>query len=360
MMKSSLISVFGIGSRAKICCAVAVSASLIFAGSICAKAEDCKQDDTWCDVKNAASMAKDVTDYFTAAKTAVEMVELIGKLTGKIKKGPDPLDRVIDAIQQGFEANDWLIINIALGNSVGVADKLIDKIIRGDAINDQDNTDADGAVTGIINDFTTRSVFSFPYNEKAQKRGMGILGYTKTDLDPVGPGFIYDWRLGIPALLRVISYRVVVLGSFHPNFRNDGYAWPELDKYREVLNMHYEKMLKGVRCAKVYFSLQPLDLYPNKCADIHTGLSAAGSDRNPLIGLCAEEQTWDLFWSGKYDTKLVCGASPETDEETRTDLKREVIRRMPLYEVKAIIDALYLLTHPMLDLTEQRQRLPSL
>ena len=100
MMKSGLISVFGIGSRAKICCAVAVSASLIFAGSICAKAEDakaevCKQDDTWCNVKQVASQAKDVTDYFTAAKTAVEMVKLVDNIfnTGLFKQGPDPLDQ---------------------------------------------------------------------------------------------------------------------------------------------------------------------------------------------------------------------------------------------------------------------------
>jgi hypothetical protein len=372
MMNSRLLSPFSMAARAKICCAVVVSASLIFAGSVCAKDEDCKKDDTWCNVKNVASEAKDVTDYFTAAKTAVEMVELVNNIfkLGLIKQGPDPLDRVIDAIEHGFEANDWLIINIALGNNVGVADTLIDKVIRGDAITDQDNTDADGAVTGIINEFTKRSVFSFPYNEKAQKQGMRYLHYTKTDLDPVGPGFIYDWRLGIPALLRVISYRLVVLGRFHPNFRNDGYAWTDLDKYREALNMHYEKMLKGVRCTSfsgtgLVLEDGAIDPYPDKCADIHTGLSTEGEQYQEQYqgGFCTGMMTSDLFWSwesgASYDSNHVCGASQDTHEEVRTDVKREVIRRMPLYEVKAAIDALYLLTHPMLDLTEQHHRLPS-
>jgi hypothetical protein len=33
---------------------------------------------------------------------------------------------------------------------------------------------------------------------------------------------------------------------------------------------------------------------------------------------------------------------------------------MPLYEVKAMIDTLYLYTHPMLDLTQHDDRIPSL
>jgi hypothetical protein len=395
MMKSGLISVFGIGSRAKICCAVAVSASLIFAGSICAKAEDakaedCKQDDTWCNVKQVASGAKDVTDYFTAAKTAVEMVKLVDNIfnVGLFKKGPDPLDRVTDAIQRAFEGNIWFQINDALGRSVAVADSLIAKIRRKDPIDEKDNTDADLAVREITNDFTTSAVFSFPYNEKAQKRGIEFLHYIKKDLDPRSE-FIYDWRLGISALMRVISVRLVVLAAFHPNFRNDGYGWTDLNDYREALKIHYETMLKGVRCATKTYETFAYDTYGrffrfpkeiDRCADIHTGLST-GIDRAPAcaefwkadennrqpgcarlapLPLCQSDDTWNLFWDGvPLSSTSVCAASPETAEEVLADLKREVIRSMPLYEVKAMIDTLYLLTHPMSDLTAQHQRIPS-
>jgi hypothetical protein len=41
-------------------------------------------------------------------------------------------------------------------------------------------------------------------------------------------------------------------------------------------------------------------------------------------------------------------------------VRREVVRHMPLYEVKAMIDTLYFYTHPMLDLTQHDDRIPSL
>jgi hypothetical protein len=111
----------------------------------------------------------------------------------------------------------------------------------------------------------------------------------------------------------------------------------------------------------------------DRCADIHTGLSTGDFRRaknlsnlaylpkpDPAPTLCHSDATWDLFWDGApIASQTVCATSPEILEEVLADLKREVIALMPLYEVKAMIDTLYLLTHPMRDLTAQYQRLPS-
>jgi hypothetical protein len=234
------------------------------------------------------------------------------------------------------------------------------------------------------------AVFTLPVNQSAEARkgralAMSYLGYAQNDLggpDSVktGPDSSYDWRLGIPAELQLISYRILVMAASHPNFAQDGWYDNELTEYRDALNKHYEYMLKGVRCrGKVYISLQPLDPTPWRCADIYTGLSAAAWDTivpAPGTNLCVAEQTWDIFWSGRSDLNKPCnvvfdyhgtgsyridttGALPQTDAEVLVDIKREVIRRMPLYGLKAMIDELYLLTHPMRDLAEQAQRIPS-
>jgi Ricin-type beta-trefoil lectin domain len=325
---------------------------------------ECELPDHWCELKRGVDLAKTVTGYFSTANTAVEIGKIVLGALGLIQKDPGISD-VLDTIRLGFDDTAWRQIEIGLGNSLGAAETVISNIRRRGATS-QDDDDSNDAVRALINSAAESALFSFPLNQR-QSEGMERLGYSKDNLDRQGPNSFYDWRLGISVLVRVISYRLVVLAAFHPDFWNDTYGWADLDDYREALQRHYDKMLKGVRCGtrEQYYIKAWSAFY--ECADIHTGLSiVTRRDYGPPFGApradygCHSDTKWDLFWGGKSTAlEPICATSPQTAEEVLADLKREIIRSMPLYEVKAMIDALYLLTHPMRDLTAQHQRIPS-
>jgi hypothetical protein len=328
-MKYSLLSVLRIATRAKTCCGIAVIAILGSVSTAWAISgpyinspppDDC----AWCDIKKAADFAKTLTGYFSTGKNAVDIVETILGAAGLIEKDPG-ISEVMDLIRLGFDDAAWRDIEIYLGRSVGAAETVISNIRRRD-VTSKDDDDSNGAVRALIDKDAEKAVFSFPYN-KMQSDGMESLGYSKDDLDRQGPNSFYDWRLGISALLRVISYRLVVLAAFHPDFRNDGYGWTDLDDYRVALTNHYKMMLKGVRCRTTYGlgSTRAEVTEWDRCADIHTGLSTGDFRRaknlsnlaylpkpDPAPTLCHSDATWDLFWDGApIASQTVCATSPK-------------------------------------------------
>ena len=152
-----------------------------------------------------------------------------------------------------------------------------------------------------------------------QSDGMESLGYSKDDLDRQGPNSFYDWRLGISALLRVISYRLAVLAAFHPDFRNDGYGWTDLDDYRVALTNHYKMMLKGVRCRTTYGlgSTRAEVTEWDRCADIHTGLSTGDFRRAKNLS--------NLAYLPKPDPPRPCAI--QTRRGTYFGMERQLPRR---------------------------------
>jgi hypothetical protein len=186
---------------------------------------------------------------------------------------------------------------------------------------------------------------------------MRYLNYTKSDLDKKGPNSYYDWRLGIPAMLQSISDRLLVIADLDPNFAIDGSYNSELKTYRDKLIEHYNRMLNGVRCDVPIPAGSRFSYIWYPCADIHTGLSTRAFRSKET---CNSYYVYGLFWTDPLlDTETLCGAVSEDDQEVFADLRREVIRRMPLYEMKSVIDTLFLYMHPMGDLTERLQRIPS-
>ncbi len=277
-MKDSLLSVLRIAARAKTCCAIAVIAILSSVSTAWAISgpyinspppDDC----AWCDIKKAADFAKTLTGYFSIGKNAVDIAETILGAAGLIEKDPG-ISEVIDLIRLGFDDAAWRDIEIYLGRSVGAAETVISNIRRC-GVTSKDDDDSNGAVRALIDKRCRESGVLFPHITKCNLTEWSWLGYSKDDLDRQGPNSFYDWRLGISALLRVISYRLVVLAAFHPDFRNDGYGWTDLDDYRVALTNHYKMMLKGVRCRTTYGlgSTRAEVTEWDRCADIHTGLS---------------------------------------------------------------------------------------
>jgi hypothetical protein len=171
-----------------------------------------------------------------------------------------------------------------------------------------------------------------------------------------GGSFVYDWRLGIPALLRAVPMRQGIIAVAVPNYRTDHSYDFEIIPRRQRLFDQYTKMYTGVVCGgSNYFAgtiagSRPLRLAFGcniACADIYTGLSAVTKLAPPLSnGLPTADRSCSI------------AASTPDFRYAMADLRTGVLRQMPFYELQSLIDNLYLSVHPAPDLAELNQRIP--
>jgi Ricin-type beta-trefoil lectin domain len=329
--------------------------------------------------KQIASAGQTVLDYYSNAKTGLEIGTLVFKLLGIIDTQHDDqnFQALMSTINAGFTDNSWQEREGYLGMRRGSAmwalsttQKKVDLCARhkdpkdnalvaitkcqagGEAIypvmGENEDESSGTAVTDIINSSGTHAVFYSPMSAR-QSIGMNYLGYTKSDLYPQSNNMTYDWRLGIPALLQVIAYRLNVIAAIDPNFRYDGLFTKDLKLYRDILIEHYNKMLKGVKCAAEF----PASFSKIRCADIYTGYSTIAwrGGSSDYVGVEFDS----LFWSNTLSRGTI--ANPSVTEVI-TQLKAMLTSRMPLFELKAMIDTLYEYSNPpQADLTEVSHRI---
>jgi len=129
----------------------------------------------------------------------------------------------------------------------------------------------------------------------------------------------YDWRLGVPTLLEVISIRLAVLSAFDPVWMKNGLFKDEILGYRAVLLAHYQKIVSGVRCGQ-----EPphddIDFGEFVCVDVHSGMKGYAT------------------WPGTGDPPI----NGPDNNVTRMELaKLAVLHEMPLFEMRSMIDGLY-------------------
>lgn len=133
----------------------------------------------------------------------------------------------------------------------------------------------------------------------------------------------YDWRLGVPTLLEMISIRLAVLSAFDPVWMKNGLFKEELLRYRSALLAHYNKMVSGVRCGgEPPPGTTESNFTEFLCVDIHTGAKAYAG------------------WTGSPGApQYVTDSNSARLEQAR----RAVLGSMPLFEIRSVIDALFTL-----------------
>jgi Ricin-type beta-trefoil lectin domain len=141
--------------------------------------------------------------------------------------------------------------------------------------------------------------------------------------DPDHPhNWQYDWRLGVPVLMKLIPMRMIVLSAFDPAWMKNGLFKEELLRYRNALIQHYSRMVSGVRCGE-----EPPGGESNfgefVCVDVHTGLHSYAS------------------WVGSPNAPT---HEPDSNLNRIEMARLEVFRQMPLFQMRAMIDSLYALT----------------
>lgn len=241
-MRCGLLSPFRMAARAKTA-SITIIAILISVGT--AYADDtgysagCEKKDTWCNLKAFAKDAKDFVDLISAGKTVLQLLNII----------EDPNKQFLEELKKGFADLRWAGAQHVIGDAqTDINTAISDLKNNGNVATAQDDWVANHAVQALMAAGHKFEVFYLP-PESDRQDYYSWLHYIKDDLDPQGPNdSTYDWRLGLPALMQLIKYRLFVLAAFHPNFRVDGYGFSQLKEYRDELVWHYDKMLKGLRC----------------------------------------------------------------------------------------------------------------
>jgi Ricin-type beta-trefoil lectin domain len=327
-------------------------------------------DETWRDGKSLVSLATTMAGYYTDAKDVWDVAIKAGQFIGWLNE-PRTLDQVeqdltnyINNVYQGiYWADRAGTISDVNGKFTAAIEHLQDRLPL--AEKDQDDTDTIAGLTTILgtSDSDGREMFARPYDyTKDQKLSDDLNNYcttSKTDANqknnfwpggcvyskadlvtdasnhppysvnfvpPPGPiqgllpaDLVYDWHQTLPPLMLFIAYRVQMIAAMHPDFfqnpDNHKGERDELNRYHDALYKHYYKILGGIKCGR----------YAQICAEVHSGL--------------------------RYN--LVAGKDPD-------GLWRYgVYAALPLYDLKKMIDTLYLYTHPnAADLARNFHRLP--
>jgi Ricin-type beta-trefoil lectin domain len=315
-----------------------------------------------------AKTAKDATDYYSSAKTVVEIAGALGGALGLISKS-DP-DKALENLHNDLvnlkEGIDWSLTMdfLALAHSEGTS-AIHDLIEYKKAVHDGTFDGKSSFAAHFMSDPFTQGPFHRPYNPKtAVPKGdspdNGYIWYTHDALDPQPGDLVYDWRLGVPALLEMVSWRIQFIAALDPNFRNSGLYDVELNYYRDAIQSHYEKMLNGVRCGKkrtdyVDSGFNGRTRVTYMCADLYSGFTVT-SQESPALDPPSATRLFcygTVYW-GWGD----CYLSSEQAAKV-AELESQVKRAMPLFQMKAMIDTLALYAHRRSqDLTDKYQRIP--
>jgi hypothetical protein len=132
----------------------------------------------------------------------------------------------------------------------------------------------------------------------------------------VQDGLVFDWRLGTTEVVHLINSRLAILALTDPNYRSENAT--ELNDYRAALESLYAQIMAGIKCGS-----SRADQLMVICADIHAGFSAKTTVYEPRCG-------------SNYSHGL-CNERIEAEKKT---LVRAVMMRTPLFELRALIDAI--------------------
>jgi hypothetical protein len=146
---------------------------------------------------------------------------------------------------------------------------------------------------------------------------------------PLISGLVYDWRLGIAELTRLTAQRLLIIGLEDPDFVLRRTRTPELQRMHAALSEHYRTMLEGIHCAR--------DLGGDitvVCADVYSGTSAIAAFPSTGCYLMGSSNPLTPTCQAKVDLEIL-------------RLRQTVRDRLPLFQLRALIDSLELMLAPI-------------
>jgi hypothetical protein len=151
-----------------------------------------------------------------------------------------------------------------------------------------------------------------------------------------------------------------VIAALDPDFKTSGVYSRELRQYRVALKDHIARMQDGVSCG---WQSQGSNDIRVACADIHTGLASLATLKDPTNYFpcfrynAQTGQVWtDPHCFAAEDAKWRHFEQAQLNP-TREQLQREVLAQLPLFEMQALADQLYMYSDDPQELTTYKNRI---
>jgi len=287
-------------------------------------------------IKAASELASKLSGYYSYAKTAFDVATKLGEMMG-ILAAEDPdakFKEILNAVQQAATTVDWKVTKTFIDTQLGQATWALGRLqLSGGQLPEGGNEDQSSGSAVDALALTDSAAFYRPYNDAQAKL---IENNIKERPEKTQDGQVYDWRLGVPVLLQLISYRIQIIAAMDPNFRFNHRYDPELTHLRDAVQFHYDKMIDGIKCGGSFFVGTALDSTGYFCQDIYTGIEF---NRNP---------EWEV------------PQSHDGSDIVFPRLRSKVMRAMPLFQMRKTIDALNLYLNKGQDLTQANGDIRSL
>ena len=189
--------------------------------------------------------------------------------------------------------------------------------------------DADTLSDEASNSAGQRSAFLRKYRPSLTDGEWKRFMHVDEQQPPLDDGLVYDWRLGIAELTRLTAQRLSIMALMDPDFVRHGTRTPELQRMVATLKYHYTTMLAGIHCAR--------DLGGDitvVCADVYSGTSAIEAFPSTGCYLMGSSNPLTPPCQAKVDLEIL-------------RLRQTVRDRLPLFQVRALIDAIEMMVAPI-------------
>jgi hypothetical protein len=212
------------------------------------------------EIQQLGQNAGTVISIFSSAKSAVDVTAAVLRVLGVIQSDPDVRTLFMQLNQHlddAIGALSWQLDRITQADRLGVmqgyattAAETVELTGMPLPVHDPAFQDSAGPLAEAEMDAFERTL-----NEAATdgppitERG-ALLDHWKDyieDRPPVSDGLVYDWRIGVPALMQLIALRLEIIAAVNPSFNTNGFGNEELRGARNALARHYTRMLQGVR-----------------------------------------------------------------------------------------------------------------
>jgi hypothetical protein len=324
-------------------------------------------------VKTVAANVKGIASIFSDVKGAVNAAIGLAQMLGLIQDTNvnaqlEELKRQIDALGVAL---DWKLSETWRADQRALMRASIDA--AKDAVSRNYNLTVDGTPFHQANVAVNKasemvSFYRYAPDTATSGEWQGIIrdrADQLTDPEVTTKKLVYDWRYGVPQLMALITQELAVMGaadrSFLQNHRFDG----TIERRRTDLKWHYEKMLAGVRCGFreewIVGQCSRSGCLPDShyrtlsCADIYSGTYSIGYI--PALS-CTAPTVENRGATSVWVPPPTCTYDQAKQDQSLEALRRAVERAMPLFEMKSLVDQLYVYRFGTRDLTELYQRIP--
>ncbi len=276
-------------------------------------------------------------------------------LQGAIDPKYAPILGAIDAI-----GDDPATVTAGSGNDTGSRDGVI-----GIELTSAWQRATVGSGDSVTNGGTLNFPVSSKYPSPTHSYGSWKNVVTNRNTDGSSNNLVFEWQLGAPFLLKAIAGRLLVMAQIDPNFKTNHHFDTEISMMRSALLDRYTTMSQGIKCASAqytYAQVPPPIVFPPSlptpiygcnivCADIFSGVAAISSFK-PVAS------SGDAISASNTVAKCSTVAGTQAFRDAWNATSGFVRTKLPLFEMRALIDLLFLILHPGPDLTENAGALP--